>query len=281
MTQDINTVGQTPLEGNQWSAGIAYVAIPSDLERDVYITECYLNEKISIWTEDGAFFNRVPVNIDTLNFIEFPLTFKELGTAVLYITEPVHKQPLIVARYSKIDELGERRENLFKIKRKLGNKFVEISGSTKSNSLNLIVNSENEIGEVNIRVINSNDNGKLSLEVAGDIEINSTGEISLVQKKRIFINTVGLDGQDDSEASFEQTSEENRFNGKKFILNQGEQSMVLGNKLVSFLETFIEQVANITTTTVIGIQPVMNKIQLLELKKKLNDVLSSEGFLKQ
>jgi len=281
MNNEFNSVGKTGQSGEQWSVGIAYIALPSDVEREIYIRECYQNSRVSIWSEDAGFLNRVPIDSDTINFIEFPEVLEKFGTAVVFVTEPIHKQPIIIGRLPKTDELGELKENQFKIKRKLGNKIVEISGSPEKGVLNLIVNAESEGGSINISLVNVNDNGELSLSVAGDVKIDATGNIEFLQKKRFYVNTVGEDGKDDSEASYEQTSEEHRFGGKKIIVNEGEDPMVLGNALNKILGQFIDKVAAITVTTVLGVSPILNAPDVLLLKKDLKNILSSEGFLKQ
>lgn len=277
--QNNNSVGKTSLQGEQWSAGIAYIAIPSDIEREIYIKECYFNSRVSIWSEDAGFLNRVPIDEDKINFIDFPLTSDKLGTGVVFITEPIHKQPIIIARLPKTDELGELRENQFKIKRKFGDKFVEISGSSDRGTLNLIVNSKSEKGSINISLNNINNDGELNLDIAGNVKVNATGNVEFSQRKRFFTRTTNE--KETIEASFEQTEEENRFIGKKFVLNEGEVPMVLGSELKTLLGTLIEKVAGITVINAPGVMPIVNSADILLLKKQLDKMLSKEGFLKQ
>ena len=125
---DTNTLGQTSVAGFQWSAGIAYITIPTDIDRDVFIAESYKNGRVSMRMEDGCFFNQVPIDIDVLNFITFPSQAKEFGTAVVFVLEPTHNQPIIVARLPKNDTVGNLKENQFRISRKLGKKIIELSG---------------------------------------------------------------------------------------------------------------------------------------------------------
>ena len=283
MNFEINTVGKTSLSGDQWSGGIAYIALPSDVERDVYLRECYQNSRVSIWSEDIGFLNRVRIDSETINFIEFPDVVEKLGTAVVFVTEPIHKQPIIVGRLPKTDELGELREQQFKIKRKLGNRIVEVSGSPEKGTLNLIVNAEDNQGEINIILINANDDGVLNLSIAGDIKIDATGNIEFLQKKRFYVNTVGEDGKDESEASYEQTSKDHKFSGEKFTINEGEEPMVLGKKIKSFLEGLMDDISAFTVISPSGPLPLNpSDIAKLKIRKtEINSILSSEGFLKQ
>lgn len=281
MSEQTNSVGKTSAAGEQWAAGVAYTVLPSDIEREVYIRECYQNSRISIWSEDIGFINRVRVDEETLNFIEFPDTVEKLGTAIVFVTEPIHKQPIIVARLSKIDELGELRENLFKIKRKLGNKTVEISGSPEKGTLNLIVNAEDEKGVINILLSNNNSDGELNLSVCGGIKIDAAGNIEFLQKEKFYVKTVGKDGEDSSEASYEQTNKEHKLKGEKISINDGEEPMVLGNKIKSFIEDLIDNISAMTIV-VTGTAGVFNPADITKLqakKEELKSILSQEGFL--
>lgn len=279
----INTVGKTALSGEQWSGGVAYIALPSDIERDTYLRECFQNSRVSIWSEDIGFLNRVRVDSETMNFIEFPKVAEEFGTAVVFITEPIHKQPIIIGRLPKIDELGELREHQFKIKRQLGNKTVEISGSPERGILNLVVNAADDQGGINIILTNANDDGVLNLSVAGDIKVDAASSVEFLQKKRFYVNTVGEDGKDENEASYEQTNKDHKFSGEKFMINEGKEPMVLGKKIQSFMETLIDDICAITIV-VTGSVGTLNPADITKLQAKkaeIESILSREGFLKQ
>lgn len=270
-----NPVGPTPFVGDKWAAGIAYIAIPSDIDREEYIANCYLNELVSVWTDDGAFFNRIPISTDVLSFIEFPETFKELGTAVFYVIESIKKQPFIVARYTKDNEISGGREHTFSIRRRIGKNIVEITGSPKNNFLNLIVNAGETKGELNVIVSGEREDSRINVEVAGDIDVYALKSTTVSQGKQLKLIT----GEEDKIAVYQQANREHLFEGEKIIINKGQEPSVLGNKLRSFLEDFVDEVANITTTTGIGVQPIINKIKISALKAKLNDILSDEVFL--
>jgi hypothetical protein len=271
-----NTVGKTPLVGEQWSCGILYVVLPIDIDREAYINDCLMNLRVSAIAEDGAFFNRVPIDEDILNRITFPLKPKELGSALVYVTEPIHKQPIIVAKLNKRDELSDLKENQFKLLRKLEGRSVEITGSSRSNSLNLIVNSLDAKGLINIILANKTKNSKFSIQVDGDIQMLAS-KTTINQEERFLIET--SDGE--NKASYEQTSTEHSFLGKKIIINEGEEPAVLGNKLVSFVENLIDTMIGFTVMSPQGPLP-LNPVDIAKLqtyKQQAKDVLSSEFYL--
>ena len=47
------------------------------------------------------------------------------------------------------------------------------------------------------------------------------------------------------------------------------------------MKDLITEISNITTTTALGTQPVINKAQLLQYIQKLDDNLSQEAYLKK
>lgn len=182
-------IGGIASHGEKWSAGIAYIALPTDVDRDTYLKDCYLRGQVSIKHEDGSFENRVPIDQDTLNFIKFPSKATELGTAVVYILEPIRKQPIIIARLNKNDELGDKRENFFSLRRTLQNKIITIDGDVDKGSLYIGVKSEEQQGKLKIHIDNNDQNSILDIEVAGLFKL-TTSDQTLIQNENSFESRV-------------------------------------------------------------------------------------------
>lgn len=259
-----------PVAGFKYNAGIAYVAIPSDLDRATYIADCYKNWHVSVRTEDGGFLNRVPITPEVLNFIEFPLTPSELGTCVQYVTDEQHQTTFIVNRFANREEIGDGREHMFQLRRKYKGQFVEISGSAKEGFINLFVDAKSIKGGLNIHINSDNDDALLNIDIAGILK-TSTKSTQLTQTDSFEVSTT--DG--DNESSYQQTATENKFFNKRFIVNDGENPAVLGNEIKTFLGNFIDEVSKITVNG----SPISNLVQVQDLKKKLDDMLSKEMFL--
>jgi hypothetical protein len=268
-------IGLQRIPGYKYSVGIAYIAMPSDLERETYIRDCYKNCFVSIKTEDGGFLNRIAINPETMNFIDFPTEAGKLGSAVVYVVDDLYQQPHIIGRIQSPDELGDGREHGFKFRRALDGGFVEVSGSGKDRSINLLVDGEEQKGSVNIHIFNKNQDCELKVDVTGDVNVVASGVVTATSHKGVIIQTLG---EGDS-TRFEQTDTEHKFTSQKVIVNDGEDPMVLGNELKTFLENLIDEIGAITTVTALGLQPIVNKVKVTALKDKLNTILSKEGFL--
>lgn len=270
-------IGPKAMPTSKYSTGTGYVALPSDMDRNSYIKLCYLRCSVSIRTEDGSFFNRVPVPQDIFNFIEFPEKLNSNGSLVVYITEEIRQLPIVIAILPKTEEFFDLEEYQLKIRRIYKDNHVEIAASPKNEYLSLTVDSIKS-PKILINVFNDNKNGELNTHVQGDINTHADKDINLIQNG--LFNVTSIDKDDDSQhSSYNQTIKQHHFDGPEFKINSGKEKMVLGNQLVTFLNNFIDAVSNITVVTALGLQPIVNKQQISNLKNHTNDILSAIGSL--
>lgn len=269
-------IGQQPIAGEKWSSGVAYVAIPQDLDRATYINECYRQGLISIKTEDGGFYNRVPVCLWAFNFIEFPDTPQDNGSPVVYITEPMHKQPMVVSIINKNDELIDLVEHQFKLRKKYKKNFVEIVGSAKGGYIGINVDSE-EDAQVFINVSNKNKNAKLDISIDGQILTHTSGDATHTRYGDYLSQS--FDPVDESQsASHKQTSSSNEFINDEFVINDGTDPITLGNKLKSLLDDFLDELYLSTVPTQEGLQYLTNREALHKFKDRTVEFLSAISF---
>lgn len=213
-------------EGDLWSGGIAYVALPQDIDRSVYINECYRNGRVSIKMEDGSLYNQAPISLEILNFIDFPLKAGELGSAVVFVNEAVHNHPIIVGRVQKSDELGSGRERVFQIYRKFNDKLVGLIGDVERGTFSLNVNAGDKVGHVYIGLDNDADNNTLEIEVAGDVILKTTNK-TLIENHTEFKSVISKSSEDKAEPSvISQTRDKVLVGSKQVVLNGDEISAI-------------------------------------------------------
>lgn len=207
-------------EGDQWAAGVAYVICPSDVDRNVYINQCYSLSRISIQMEDGCVYHRAPIDLDTLNFIDFPLEDQKLGTAVVYVTEPKHKQPIIIARLQKSDQLGDGREKSFHIKRIFKDRLVSIVGDVDAGSLNIDVNAGVNVGKINISLDNEENNCLFEIEVSGGISLKTT-DYTHIDNENEFQSTISNGEEDEGKypSIIKQTRKKTTIGNEEVVIN--------------------------------------------------------------
>lgn len=277
-SEEINNhskVGFSASTDHRDSGGVAYVFLPSDIERSIYIRDCYLNNWISVYIEGESIVNRVHISSEVLSFIEFPLVQGEFGSCVVWILDHIKKQIVIVCKLVKYDEVGSLEENTFSFGRKINNTFVEIRGNSQKNYLNLLLVGDSNNTQINIVVRNQ---GKLksilNIESDGLVKIKAADKVD-IQSGNIILATLNKDNG----SVITQTPESINLDAKRVKIGDGDQSAMLGNIWNTFMEAFIDELGAITISTPQGQMPILNKDKVLKLKNRLQDILSDILFI--
>lgn len=207
------------MQGENPSVGIGYLALPSDVDRRAYIDLCLRTSTICMRCEDGSFYTRIPITSSVVDKLEFPETIGQLGSALLFINEPIKNIPIVIDTISLPDYLPNIKEGEFKTKREWGESYAEISGSAKEERITLLLNSKNK-GAVNINIISKTESGKLSVDIQGDVDIVTSKDFNVTSHRAAQIKTIV--GKEDNqrereeESVFNQDSESNSFDSKQF-----------------------------------------------------------------
>lgn len=298
MVENNYSLGPRPNVAEMHAAGIAYVVIPADVDRSLYIQECYKTSTVSIYSEFNGFMNRVPIDCYSISFVQFPFSINEFGSAVGYVIEPVHKKPFITSIFFKQDEISDIKENQFSFKRSIGDNTVEITGSPADNTLFLNV-SASQGGEIHLNLQSKDESAKLLLNVDGECQINSLNNTTIKQSGKLSLVTVNRDNAD--EVTTEEHTSTGRtvfsknehlvgdeykidynkvgFNTDSYLINNGKENFVLGQALKTFLTDFITEVAKSTVTTENGPMPLLNATQIAAYTGKIDKLLSQVGFI--
>ena len=146
-------------EGEYYTGGTGYIAIPGDIDRDQYLRDCYLNKRVSIITEDGGFINRVRIGVLALGAISFPQSPKEKGSEVVYVLDESRNTLVIVDVLD--DRIGSLLEGQLKLERVWENGGIELLLDAKNNAATLVINPHNKIqtSVLNLLVKNLNEEG--------------------------------------------------------------------------------------------------------------------------
>ena len=269
-------IGQIPFGDEKWACGIAYVTIPSDVDRGTFIYESIRKGTITIKTEDGGIFRNCPVSKNVFNYLSWPQRYQDNGTPVFYVTEPKHQQPVVIGALNFNDEIVDHNENEFRISRERLNSLVQIIGNSENGDLLFMVQGD-ERSNLNIRLSHPDNKSELSIDIDGVYDIKATKNIETSSQTNIT-NRVG-ESEDDASV-IDQTSSEVNVRVPKFILNDGEEAMVLGNMWKDFMDSFIDEIASSTVTTSLGQMPLLNAAQITRFKTRTEEILSEYGFLK-
>lgn len=248
-----------PIISSQSYVGIqyGYIIIPSDVDRDAFIQQCYRWERVSIMLEcGGGVFHDCYITRTALQQIEFPLTSKQLGSCVILFTDINSGHPIVLEVLSKEDESQLLREGFFKIIKTNNGGIVSISGDAKTGVLNLSVNG-GTLSQLNILVSNADKNATINVQCRGDINIELDGTLQITDDK--------------------------------FKINGGTQSMVKGNELKTQLDDTNTYLNNLYTAlytafqaldaVVPGISTTFQAAMAGKLPGDYTNINSDESFL--
>lgn len=260
-------------------SGIGNVIMPKGLERQNYINQCFKNNTVTILTEDQQVFNDVSINDSDLNILTFPSDVNSLGSPFFYQKLPKYRSPIIIKVLSFSTQLSSHnKENQYRIFKTSadGNKSVDLNILSEDGKMIISVDS-NDSAEIDITLSNQNQDAVLNVEVSGTINLKSIQGQLFKSAKEILLQTVNEIG-DENPSVIKIIEGLINFQTEKITFNEGSENGVLGNKLKSLLDDLITGISNITTTTAIGVQPIINKAEIEVLKERTSEILSELFF---
>lgn len=273
MSKTEYNIGTIGVDGKQWSCGIAYVAIPQDIDRTQFVTECVMQGTLSIKTIEGGYIHNCPTTISLFDIVEFPEVPEEMGTPVVYVTEPLHQQPIVIGALNFNDNILNREEAQFLLQRQFKNSIITFAGSAQDETITISVNGV-EKSEMHINLTNADKRAKLEFSIDGDWFIKTLGVISFIS----YTSISHVVKNDDAEATVTHTAKEYNVTANRISLNEGTQSMVRGNDLADLLRDLIMEVSRSTVTTSLGQMPLLNALKIGEFTNRLDKILSDSTF---
>lgn len=173
-------LGVFPASTGTPTAGIARVILPSDVERDNYVTQCLRTGRVSIATEFGEFFNDVAISLEALNHLTFPINHEKFGSQVVWLRTTGHQKPVIVGILINTDESPALGEDVFSLLRESANGLVNILGDGKTGVITVeAAGKSSGTGGVILRVSNPQNDALLRLIICGDVDVQVRRKIKI------------------------------------------------------------------------------------------------------
>lgn len=187
-----NRINTKSITNDSYNLDVAYICIPQDVDREMFVKRCLTNGVVAIKNEYGLFEKDVFINKNLLNEIEFPDSPFVLGTCVLFTRLNFHSSPIVIATLpSKVTLTGHDYENQFVLMRKgkVGNSFANVSGWGMSGVLNL--SSSNLI---NITSVSPTSDNLINVYSSGDINLFAFRDLYNRYSKKFQIINSTIDG---------------------------------------------------------------------------------------
>jgi hypothetical protein len=260
--QQLSRKGVSPTRSN---AGIAYVIVPQDFDREEFINNCFRNSSVSIVNEYGERFDNVKVNTILFNYIVFPSSYKKLGSPIVWVKIPNYDIPVVVALLNR-DEVINNIEGGFSFGRKSENSFVEIKGNSEDGEIIINVDtSSSKQGKIRVYLNSQNNDGLFDIKVKGNIDVEAVGEIKVKSTKKLSLNVSNLlKSQSETNIYYEYNKGfsyldefgntidivdgKMQLKSKNILLSEGEEPIPLGNTLNENLNDLISIVDSLLNT---------------------------------
>ena len=238
-----------------------YIIVPKNTSRDSFIQDCYRREKVSILVEDGGgVVHNCYISRNAIAEVSFPLEHNEIGSAVIFVSEPFTDFPIIIAVISKENETQLLEENLFKIVKSLDNNSVSILGAGKTGKLLINVKGD-EGGKIYVNLLG--EDSEFNLSSIGTVSLYSDKEFNIISSDSFTVLVKDVDNEKQISFKIDKKSgviySDSFGNGftiddsgninftpnNKFSLFTGGEPMVLGDKTVDSLQDIISELSSV------------------------------------
>lgn len=272
-------------------SGVGYVVIPDNNNRQQYIDDCFRTRTITICGGYGYGFTAcVPILLEVLSQIDFPLTAAERGSEVLWIRENFSNRPFVIGKKDTDGEANLLTEKQKRIFEQYNDDVVEVFLDGKNNQLNInVIGQTNNPSTINIKCSSQSEESTIKLETNGIVNVEAN-EIDATVRKAISVSLKSMTDEDLVDVSVDENSFsitdhfDNKIEGnkdnvqivcKKLNVCSGAQPMVLGNTLVEILSEMIDAIDSLTVPTPHGVSGTpINSYEFTTIKSKLQEILS-------
>lgn len=274
----------TPVEINNGNlpAGIGYIAVPDEIDRDKYVEDCYRTNSVTIFGGiHYGFFHNVFVDVDSMQKIKFPKDSKSFGSPVMWVNVPVFNKPAIIAVFKYSDDYEALEEQSTHNLLERNGRHITVSKRANDATIDIHIRGDSEMpGALNLNIINDNKTSELNVYVTGKTTLSSTEQLTLRSDKKLELIVVDRNSKKKLDLTYEDGSGlhykdefENEITLKKDLVEIiSSKDMTLKNNNYSIKELFddiIDEVSKSTVQTALGVMPLLNKAQIILLKEKV------------
>ena len=282
--------------GKRASAGIGYIVIPPDIDRNEYVRKSVASGMVAVLFDDGGYIEQALVAKHVLNDIVFPENKSGLGSQISWVSLNSSNQILVIGVHLKYNEYSQVGENQSSVVRQTKKGYAECG--VDGDNLNVSIVSNSKVGnpsEVNISASSSEGNSAINLNCKGNINLKASSDVNIscedtftlkVADKSVddkvttlkYIKGQGLSYLDefDNEINIGEGSVDIKA-ATSVNLGEGSEPMVLGDKLTGILGDILDAIGQITVTAPTSGGPTtipINVASFQAIKAQLETVLS-------
>lgn len=161
------------------SINYGYITLPIDARREDAIVQAYRTERVSILVEKGAYIHNCYITRTALREIEFPAEGEEIGSAIVFLTDPRGKA-FVFDVLSKAGDSNFFEEKVYTIKKTDNDSYAVVSIDGKGQVNIDVIGTSDRPASLNINVRDSSNKSTLNIQTKGSINIYSeSGDINI------------------------------------------------------------------------------------------------------
>lgn len=191
----IDGVSRERQSDSPYSVGYGYIAIPSGVDRDNYIDTCFRRERVTVITDLGGVFNDCYITSDALQRISFPSNIEEKGSCVCFISCTFNNKPIVVGVLQGDNSSSMLKENMYQVRKVMGDSEVLIQANPKDNSLVINLTSS-KAGKVFLKCVGSEEN-ELNIVSSGSVNVSADKSINATSYKEASVQIKDVENKND------------------------------------------------------------------------------------
>lgn len=296
--QKPNDVRIRKVTGAIGTAGVGFVVIPEEKEREQYIEDCYRTQTVTIQGGQGyGYFSDVHVDERVMQSLVFPPGDEEnnRGSAVVWIKDEITGLPIIIASLRNQDDYYalNQGQGRWAYNTTNGSAEVFIDGAGMLN-VNL-TGSSNTPSVLNIKVSSDNADSKINISSDSEINVQCDKKINIISADEAEVTFIeegevktkmsykigrGVEYKDEFENEIKVIDGKINAISKEIIHNEGNEPMVLGDTLANILNDILDKIMALTVMTAVGTSTIpVNVADFAAIKAKVDTIKSKKSKL--
>lgn len=172
------------------TAGIGYIVIPNNEDRDDYVKRCYRTHSVDILP--GMNYSKtynIPITVEALERIEFPEKTEDLGSTVVWVREDFQNRPVVIGVIKNGSEASQLTSSQRQIIQEYGNQIAQIFFDAKKSLIDINAVGNSAVpGVINIKSTGSTEDA-VNIESNGCVNNSSRVENhSITEEYNFTIN---------------------------------------------------------------------------------------------
>lgn len=200
MRIDKNTNKHVSIKCHRHSIGVGYIVVPSGVDRDLFVSKCIRTNRVSLYTHNGDYSDRVPVSGQTIQSIDFPNEPGELGSAVLFVVVPKKNKPVVICTLLSHEESMISSEGEFYLEKKTESGVARIGGSNVDGVINIVSNFK-DVSKVNL--VSFSEDAEINIRTNGDVNVEAEENILIKSYNKVEILVSNIDTGGESKITYE------------------------------------------------------------------------------